>query len=83
MAAEDVDCVIVVGSRRSSNSMRLVQVVEERKHTPAHLVDNASEIDPAWFRGMRRVGVTSGASTPTRLTREVVAALELLQPERT
>ena len=77
-AARDVDCVVVVGSRRSSNSRRLVQVVEERAGRPAHLVDNASELDPAWFAGMHRVGVTAGASTPTQLTRTVIAALEAM-----
>jgi 4-hydroxy-3-methylbut-2-enyl diphosphate reductase len=76
LAAEDLDCVIVVGSRRSSNSLRLVQVVIEHKNTPAHLVDNASELRPEWFTDVRRVGVTSGASTPTQLTREVIRTLE-------
>jgi 4-hydroxy-3-methylbut-2-enyl diphosphate reductase len=78
LAAHDVDCVVVVGSRRSSNSQRLVQVVREKANKPAFLVDNASELDPAWFHGMQRVGVTAGASTPTQLTREVVAAIEAL-----
>jgi 4-hydroxy-3-methylbut-2-enyl diphosphate reductase len=70
-----------VGSRRSSNSRRLAQVVEELGHKPAFLVDTATELRPEWFRGIRRVGVTSGASTPTHLTREVVAALEAM-PDR-
>lgn len=78
MAATDVDCVVVVGSRRSSNSLRLVQVVEERAHKPAFLVDTAAELRPEWFAAMRRVGVTAGASTPTQLTREVIAAIEAL-----
>jgi 4-hydroxy-3-methylbut-2-enyl diphosphate reductase len=78
LAAEQVDCVVVVGSRRSSNSLRLVQVVEEKAGKPAHLVDTAADIDPAWFRGMQRVGVTAGASTPTPLTREVIAAIEAI-----
>ncbi|HYA01314.1 MAG TPA: 4-hydroxy-3-methylbut-2-enyl diphosphate reductase [Candidatus Binatia bacterium] len=78
LAADDVDCVVVVGSQRSSNSKRLVQVVEEMGHKPAHLVDTAADLRPEWFRGMRRVGVTSGASTPTQLTREVIAALEAI-----
>ena len=81
LAADDVDCVVVVGSRRSSNSRRLAQVVEELGHKPAHLVDTAAELRPEWFEGVRRVGVTSGASTPTHLTREVVAALEAM-PDR-
>jgi 4-hydroxy-3-methylbut-2-enyl diphosphate reductase len=78
LAATDVDCVVVVGSRRSSNSLRLVQVVEERAGKPAFLVDNASEVQPGWFAGMSRIGVTAGASTPTQLTREVVASIEAL-----
>jgi 4-hydroxy-3-methylbut-2-enyl diphosphate reductase len=78
LAATDVDCVVVVGSRRSSNSLRLVQVVEERAGKPAFLVDTAAELQPGWFAGMRRVGVTAGASTPTQLTREVIATIEAL-----
>jgi 4-hydroxy-3-methylbut-2-enyl diphosphate reductase len=77
-AAADLDCVVVVGSLRSSNSRRLVQVVEERAGRRAHLVDTAADLDPAWFRGVRRVGVTAGASTPTQITRAVIAALEAM-----
>ncbi|HET9050913.1 MAG TPA: 4-hydroxy-3-methylbut-2-enyl diphosphate reductase [Candidatus Dormibacteraeota bacterium] len=77
-AATDVDCVVVVGSRRSSNSRRLVQVVEERAGRPAHLVDTAADLRPEWFSAMRRVGVTAGASTPTQITRAVIAALEAM-----
>jgi 4-hydroxy-3-methylbut-2-enyl diphosphate reductase len=76
LAADDVECVVVVGSARSSNSQRLVQVVREKGHRPAYLVDTADDIDPTWFKGMRRVGVTSGASTPTQITRAVITALE-------
>jgi 4-hydroxy-3-methylbut-2-enyl diphosphate reductase len=80
-AATDVDCVVVVGSPRSSNSKRLVQVVEERGGRPAFLVDTAADLQPDWFRGMHRIGVTAGASTPTQITRAVIAAIEAL-PER-
>lgn len=79
LAAEHVDCVVVVGSTRSSNSQRLVQVVREKRGKPAYLVDTAADLDPAWFRGVTRVGVTAGASTPTQLTRQVIAALEAMQ----
>ncbi|MBO0703027.1 MAG: 4-hydroxy-3-methylbut-2-enyl diphosphate reductase [Candidatus Dormibacteraeota bacterium] len=78
-AAEDVDLVIVVGSPRSSNSNRLVEVVRELGHKPAYLVDGPEQIDPEWLRGARRVGVTSGASTPTYVTRSVVSHLEALE----
>jgi len=78
LAAHDVEVVVVVGSARSSNSQRLVQVVRERAGKPAHLVDTAADLQPAWFRGVRRVGVTAGASTPTQITRAVIAALEAM-----
>ncbi|HEY2704641.1 MAG TPA: 4-hydroxy-3-methylbut-2-enyl diphosphate reductase [Candidatus Dormibacteraeota bacterium] len=81
-AAADLDCVVVVGSQRSSNSRRLVQVVEERAGRRAILVDTAADLDPAWFRGVRRVGVTAGASTPTQITRAVIAALEALPDQQ-
>jgi 4-hydroxy-3-methylbut-2-enyl diphosphate reductase len=77
-AAKECDVVVVVGSQRSSNSRRLVQVVEELAHKPAYLVDTAKDIRPEWFEGKKRVGVTSGASTPTQLTREVIEFLEAL-----
>lgn len=76
IAAENVDAVVVVGSPRSSNSRRLVQVVTERTGRPAWLVDTADELRPEWFVGVSRVGVTSGASTPTQITRAVITALE-------
>jgi 4-hydroxy-3-methylbut-2-en-1-yl diphosphate reductase len=75
-AARECDLVIVVGSERSSNSRRLVQVVQELGHKPAYLVDTVADIKPEWLSGKKRVGVTSGASTPTQLTREVIEYLE-------
>lgn len=79
--AADTDLVIVVGDRRSNNSNRLVQVVQEYAGRPAYLVDNVDEINPAWLRGKRRVGVTAGSSTPTHLTRAVIQFLEAYRPE--
>ncbi|MGH7903904.1 MAG: 4-hydroxy-3-methylbut-2-enyl diphosphate reductase [Candidatus Dormibacteraceae bacterium] len=78
-AAQDVELVIVVGSPLSSNSNRLVEVVEKLAGTPAHLVDTIEDIRPEWFRGLNRIGVTSGASTPSQLTRQVIQHLESLQ----
>jgi 4-hydroxy-3-methylbut-2-en-1-yl diphosphate reductase len=80
-AAREVDVVIVVGSPLSSNSNRLVEVVRKLAGKPAHLVDSLEDVDPSWFEGVRRVGVTSGASTPTQLTRRVVEYLEALEPQ--
>jgi len=78
-AAKDVDLVIVVGSPRSSNSLRLVEVVKKLGHKPAYLVDRMEDLDLNWFRGAKKVGVTSGASTPTQLTRRVIEYLEALE----
>lgn len=69
--ADRVDLVLVVGSKNSSNSNRLREVAELRQ-TPAHLIDDASEIDPAWFAGVKRVGVSAGASAPEHLVVGVV-----------
>ncbi|MBX5467382.1 MAG: 4-hydroxy-3-methylbut-2-enyl diphosphate reductase [Firmicutes bacterium] len=75
-AAADVDMVVVVGDPRSNNTNRLVEVVQKVAGKPAVRVGHADELDPAWFRGMRRVAVTAGSSTPTPLTRAVIARLE-------
>src|SRR6202011_3799060 len=79
-AAKEVDLVIVVGSPRSSNSLRLVEVVKNLGKKPAYLVDKFEDLDLAWFRSARKVGVTSGASTPTQLTRRVIEHLEAFEP---
>jgi 4-hydroxy-3-methylbut-2-enyl diphosphate reductase len=78
-AAQHVDLVIVVGSPRSSNSLRLVEVVKKLGQKPAYLVDNMEDLDLSWFKGARKVGVTSGASTPTQRTRRVIEYLEALE----
>ena len=78
-AAQHVDLVIVVGSPRSSNSLRLVEVVKKLGKKPAYLVDKFEDLDLSWFVGAKKVGVTSGASTPTQLTRRVIEYLETLE----
>jgi 4-hydroxy-3-methylbut-2-enyl diphosphate reductase len=70
-----VDVIIVVGSRNSSNSVRLVEVALNAGAPAAYLVDYASQVDPAWLEGVQTVGVTSGASVPEELVTEVVAWL--------
>jgi 4-hydroxy-3-methylbut-2-en-1-yl diphosphate reductase len=72
--AADTDLVIVVGSPNSSNSARLVEVAE-RAGTPAVLVDDACELDLERLRGVRRIGVTAGASAPPGLVDELVHCL--------
>ncbi|AOT60828.1 MULTISPECIES: 4-hydroxy-3-methylbut-2-enyl diphosphate reductase [Streptomyces] len=68
----DSDLVIVVGSRNSSNSKRLVEVAVQAGARAAHLVDFADEIDEAWLDGVATVGVTSGASVPEVLVEGVL-----------
>ncbi|MFC4106828.1 4-hydroxy-3-methylbut-2-enyl diphosphate reductase [Micromonospora zhanjiangensis] len=73
--APDCDVVIVVGSRNSSNSVRLVEVALDAGARSAHLVDYASEIADEWLAGATTVGVTSGASVPDDLVMEVLDRL--------
>ncbi len=61
--ARRADVVLVIGSKNSSNSNRLAEVSREQG-TPAHLVDDETEVDPAWLEGAEVVGLTSGASAP-------------------
>ncbi|KYH46028.1 4-hydroxy-3-methylbut-2-enyl diphosphate reductase [Branchiibius sp. NY16-3462-2] len=73
--APETDLMIVVGSRNSSNSVRLVEVALEHGARDGHLVDYADEIDEAWLSGVTTVGVTSGASVPEVLVRDVLTFL--------
>ena len=70
--APGCDLMIVVGSRNSSNSVRLVEVALEAGAKASHRVDNAGEIDEAWLDGVESVGVTSGASVPDELVQGVL-----------
>ncbi|MER5268341.1 4-hydroxy-3-methylbut-2-enyl diphosphate reductase [Actinosynnema sp. NPDC002837] len=72
--AQEADVVLVVGSRNSSNSVRLVETAR-RMGTPAHLIDDVSDIREDWLDGTRVVGVSAGASAPPRLVDEVIEAL--------
>jgi 4-hydroxy-3-methylbut-2-enyl diphosphate reductase len=69
------DVVLVIGSDNSSNSKRLVEVARA-SGTPAHLVDDESEIESAWLGGADTVGVTSGASAPEWLVERVIDPLK-------
>ena len=75
--AEQSDVVLVVGSTNSSNSNRLRELAE-RCGARAYLVDDATQIDPAWLQGASGVGITAGASAPEILVEDVVSALKEL-----
>ena len=70
--ADHVDLLLVIGSRNSSNSNRLVQVTRELG-TDAYLIDDLSEIDESWLEGRRTVGISSGASAPEELVQRLVS----------
>jgi 4-hydroxy-3-methylbut-2-enyl diphosphate reductase len=75
--APQVDVVIVVGSPTSSNSNRLRELAQ-RLGTAAYMVEGAADLEPAWFEGRGRVGLTAGASAPDILVQQVIARLREL-----
>jgi 4-hydroxy-3-methylbut-2-enyl diphosphate reductase len=77
LMSPQVDIVIVVGSPTSSNSNRLREVAR-KLGTPSYMVDNAEELQPQWFVGAARVGLTAGASAPEVLVRQVKDRLKAL-----
>ena len=80
LLAKDVGLVLVLGSDNSSNSRRLREVAEGAG-TKAYLIDDASEIDPAWLVGVECVAITAGASAPEYLVQQVVAYFQDLGAE--
>src|SRR6202142_1197884 len=69
--AHACDLVLVIGSRNSSNSLRLVEVARDYG-AQAYLIDNAAELDEAWLDGVQTLGISSGASAPEELVQELV-----------
>ena len=74
LLAAQVDLVLVVGSASSSNSNRLRELAE-KQGVPAYLIDGPESVDPAWLAGVRRIGLTAGASAPEQLVRAVIQHL--------
>lgn len=73
--SEEADHVLVLGSKNSSNSQRLAELARDNG-IPAHLIDGANEIDPAWFQGNETVVITAGASAPESVVQDCVRWLE-------
>jgi len=78
--AKDADLTVVVGDPKSNNTKRLVQISEELALTPGLRIGDLSELDLKWLDGVGTVAVTSGASTPTLITKEVIDFLERYDP---
>ena len=76
--AREVDMVLVIGAQNSSNCNRLRETAQAAG-LPAYLISGTEEINTAWFDGVSRVGITSGASTPERLVAEVIETLRASQ----
>ncbi|MEY3088879.1 MAG: hypothetical protein RLZZ208_147 [Actinomycetota bacterium] len=73
--APQTELVLVVGSTNSSNSVRLVEVAKEYGAKAAYLIDYASEVKDDWFEGVETIGVTSGASVPELLVKDLLEEL--------
>lgn len=78
--ASEADVTIVVGDPKSNNSNRLAQVSEEIAGTKAYRIGDVSELKIDWIKDAKTVAVTSGASTPTPITKEVISFLEQFDP---
>ncbi len=74
MLAKQVDLLLVVGARNSSNSNRLREIGQE-SGVPTYLLEDVSALDPTWLEGVQAVGLTAGASTPEELVSEIIAKL--------
>jgi len=78
--APSVEAMVIIGGRQSANTAQLCEVC--RKVNPrVHQIESAEELDPTWFTGLRRIGVSAGASTPDDVIAEVVARLTDMEPE--
>ena len=74
--APQADLVLVVGSKNSSNSVRLVEVALEYGAKAGYLIDYASEVKDEWFEGVETIGISSGASVPELLVKDLLEELE-------
>ncbi|MFP5113631.1 4-hydroxy-3-methylbut-2-enyl diphosphate reductase [Bacillaceae bacterium C204] len=80
--ATEADVTIVVGDPKSNNSNRLAQVSEEIAGTKAYRIADITELEIDWIKDAQNVAVTSGASTPTPITKEVITFLEQFDPNK-
>jgi 4-hydroxy-3-methylbut-2-enyl diphosphate reductase len=79
--APQVDLVIVVGSKASSNSNRLREL-SEKLGVPSYMVDAPEQLEEKWFEGKKRIGLTAGASAPESLAQSIVARIQEFGPRQ-
>ena len=75
---EEVELILVLGAKNSSNSNRLREIGDEMG-VPTYMIDDARDVDPTWFEGVERVGSTAGASAPEQLVQELIERLRELE----
>lgn len=80
LSSKNIDLLYVVGDRHSNNSKRLAQIAREQGIANVYLIDDINGIQDSHFVDVKRVAVTSGASTPTYLTNQVISYLEQYEP---
>ena len=78
--APDVEAMVIVGGRQSANTAQLAEVCR-RVNPRVHQIESAAEIREEWFRGLRRIGVSAGASTPDDVIAEVVDRISAMEPK--
>jgi len=76
------DVILVVGANNSSNSNRLREIGKE-EGKPSYLINDGSELDPAWVKGFETIGITAGASAPEALVEHVINALRAINSDLT
>jgi 4-hydroxy-3-methylbut-2-enyl diphosphate reductase len=74
--AQEVDLVIAIGGYESANTRHLAELAA--KYCPSHHIERPEELDPAWFEGVQKVGVTAGASTPAWVINDVLDAIKAI-----
>ena len=79
--AQRVDCMIIIGGYNSANTKRLAEVCTELQSKTYH-IETAQQLVPAWFKGVDKVGVTAGASTPKWLIDEVMERIEEINRDK-
>ena len=75
--SDEVDIMIVIGGKNSSNTRKL-KLLCEKKGLEAHHIESFKELDPAWFLGKEHCGITAGTSTPFKVIDEVFGAIQEL-----
>ncbi len=73
---DDVDLVLIVGDPHSNNTKKLASIAKEKAHKQTYMIESIQDLDLDWLKGKTHVAVSSGASTPTSLTNQLIAFLE-------